>query len=297
MVNKRNKSALVVEGGGMRGVFAAGVLNAFGSEKFDPFDIYIGVSAGACNLASHIAEQNDRNYDIIVKYSSTKRAIDYRRFLFGGHLVDLDWIWEVTIREYRLDLEKIFNKLQKMNKEYLIVATSMETGKALYLTPNENTLEHYLKVSSSLPILYRTILEINSEEVTDGGVADSIPVMEAWRRGATDITVIRTRPSDYVKKDSRISFLFPLIFRRYPLFAEAMKNRPAVYRESVRFIGNPPEGVQISEIAPPSYLEVGRVTTDLELLRAAYNSGIEYGKRFIDNQNINNFNRRSNITS
>jgi predicted patatin/cPLA2 family phospholipase len=296
MGSKGNKSALVVEGGGMRGVFAAGVLNAFGSEKFDPFDIYIGVSAGACNLASHLAEQYDRNYDIIVKYSSTKRAINYRRFLLGGHLIDLDWIWDVTIRECRLDLKKIFNKLKKMNKEYLVVATSMDTGKALYLNPDEETLEHYLKISSSLPILYRTVLEINSEKVTDGGVADSIPVMEACRRGATDITVIRTRPSDYVKKDSSMSFLFPLLFRKYPHFAAAMKNRPALYRESVNFINHPPEGVRVNEIAPPSYLEVGRVTTDLDVIHAAYKSGIDYGKRFIDNQSINNFNRRKNIT-
>jgi len=279
----------------MRGVFAAGVLNAFGSEKFDPFDIYIGVSAGACNLASHLAEQNDRNYDIIEKYSSTSRFINYRRFLTGGHLMDLDWLWGMTIRECRLDLKKIFFKLKKMNKEYVIVATSMETGRALYLKPNEETLEHFLKISSSLPILYRTILEINSEKVTDGGVADSIPVIEACRRGATDITVIRTRPSDYVKKNSSISFLYPVLFKKYPRFAAAMKNRPAVYREAVEFINHPPEGIRVSEIAPPSYLEVGRVTTDLEVLHAAYACGIEYGKRFIENEIVNNFNKGRNI--
>ncbi|OHD64337.1 MAG: hypothetical protein A2176_01745 [Spirochaetes bacterium RBG_13_51_14] len=282
MKTKRGKSALVVEGGGMRGVFAAGVLNAFGSEAFDPFDIYIGVSAGACNLASHLAGQNDRNFDIIERYSSTPRFISFGRFLRGGHLMDLDWLWDITISEYRLDLKKIFDKIKKRNKEYIVVATSMETGGGLYLQPDEKTLEHYLKVSSSLPILYRNILEINSEKVTDGGVADSIPVIEAYRRGATDITVIRTRPSDYVKKRSRISFLYPLMFRKYPQFARAMKNRPVVYMEAVRFIKNPPAGVRISEIAPPPDIPAGRVTTDLKVLNAAYQSGREQGKRFID---------------
>jgi predicted patatin/cPLA2 family phospholipase len=288
MSNKRNKSALVVEGGGMRGVFAAGVLNAFGSGKFDPFDIYIGVSAGACNLASHLAEQNDRNYYILEKYSSTSRFINYRRFLMGGHLMDLDWLWDMTIREYRLDLKKIFYKLKKLKKEFIIVTTSMETGRALYLEPDEYTLEHYLKVSSSLPILYRTILEVNSEKVTDGGVADSIPVIEAYLRGASDITVIRTRPSDYVKKESRISSMYPILFRKYPQFTAAMKNRPAAYMKAIRFIKNPPQGVRVSEIAPPAYLETGRVTTDLSVLRAAYKCGIEYGKRFMDNQMVYN---------
>ncbi|HQC20035.1 MAG TPA: patatin-like phospholipase family protein [Smithella sp.] len=92
-----SKKALVVEGGGMRGVFAAGVLNAFGSAGFDPFDMYLGVSAGACNLASHLAGQNDRNFDIIERYSIDGRFINWGRFLRGGHLMDLDWLWEQTI--------------------------------------------------------------------------------------------------------------------------------------------------------------------------------------------------------
>src|SRR5271157_4149427 len=191
----RKRSALIVEGGGMRSLFSAGVLNAFGDAKFDPFDIYIGVSAGACNLASHLAGQNSRNYDINTRYSSTSKFISPGRFLSGGHYVDLDWLWEITIREYRLDIKKIFRKLRIQKKEFIIVATSMETGAALYLRPGENNLEHYLKVSSALPILYRNILEIDSEKAIDGGIADSIPVMEACRRGATDITVLRSRPA------------------------------------------------------------------------------------------------------
>ncbi|PKN53745.1 MAG: patatin family protein [Deltaproteobacteria bacterium HGW-Deltaproteobacteria-13] len=279
---KRGKSALIVEGGAMRGVFAAGVLNAFGSRGFDPFDIYIGVSAGACNLASHLAGQNERNFDIIKRYSSSPRFISFGRFLRGGHLMDLDWLWEITIREYRLDLKNIFDGLRKQDKEYIIVATSMETGQGVYLQPNETTLEHDLKVSSSLPIFYRNILEIKSEKVTDGGVADSLPVAEACRRGATDITVVRTRPSEYVKKMSRLSFLYPLMFRKYPQFALAMKNRPVAYMESVQLIKNPPAGVRISEIAPPPGIPPGRMTTSMKILTAAYQSGREHGKRFVD---------------
>ena len=93
----------------------------------------------------------------------------------------------------------------------------METGEALYLHPDENTLEHYLKVSSSLPILYRNVLDVNGEKATDGGMADSIPVREACRRGATDITVIRSRTADYVKKESPIALaVFSWYFRKYP---------------------------------------------------------------------------------
>ena len=282
MKKKSHRSALVVEGGGMRGIFSAGVLHAFGEAGFDPFDLYIGVSAGACNLASHLAGQNDRNFDINTRYSSTPNFISAWRFFRGGHYMDLDWLWEVTIREYRLDLNTLFNKLKKQKKEFIVVATSVETGKALYLEPDKDTLEYYLKVSSSLPILYRDILEIQSEKATDGGMADPIPVIEAYRRGATDITVIRSRPSDYVKKRSGLSFAFSRFFRKHPRLAEAFNNRPVRYMKAVNFIADPPKGVRINEIAPPHEIEVGRTTRDLGLLQAAYRTGVEYGRQFIE---------------
>jgi predicted patatin/cPLA2 family phospholipase len=107
------RSALVVEGGGMRGIFAAGVLFAFGCEKYDPFDIYIGVSAGACDLASHLAGQNSRNYEVLTTYSSSTDFISFIRFIAGGHLMDLDWLWNTTIRNCRLDLKTLFNGLRE----------------------------------------------------------------------------------------------------------------------------------------------------------------------------------------
>lgn len=282
MNNKNGKSALVVEGGGMRCVFAAGVLHSFGKAGFDPFDLYIGVSAGACHLASHLAGQHDRNFDITLRYSMTSDFINPWRFLRGGHLMDLDWMWEQTIRNYCLDLAYLFEKLRSQNKEYLIVVTSMESGQAVYLHPDENMLAHYLKVSSSLPVLYRNILEIDNEKATDGGIADAIPVREACRCGATDITVIRSRSAGYVKKHSRLAAaIFSLYFRKYPRLVEKFRKRAKNYNASVEFIHSPPEGVRITEIAPPDNTAIGRTTKNETPLRAAYETGIDYGNKFI----------------
>ena len=289
MSNNTDKSALVVEGGGMRGVFAAGVLHAFGKKVFDPFVLYIGVSAGACHLASHLAGQNDRNFDITLRYSLTSQFINPWRFLRGGHLMDLDWMWEQTIRNYRLDLPYLFKKLRTQNKEYIVVATTMDTGNTLYLRPDENTLEHYLKVSSSLPIFYRNILEVNGKQAADGGIADAIPVREACRRGATDITVIRSRPSDYVKKQSPFTFILSIYYRKYPRLVEKFRKRAENYNASVEFIHNPPEGVRITQIAPPGNLEIGRTTKDEASLRAAYEIGIAHGERFMKNYRSQRF--------
>lgn len=281
MSNNSGKSALVVEGGGMRGVFAAGVLHAFGNAGFDPFDLYIGVSAGACHLASHLAGQNNRNFDITLQYSLKSDFINIKRFLRGGHLMDLDWMWEQTISNYRLNLSYLFNKLRSQNKEYIIVATSMDTGNAIYLHPDEKTLEDYLKVSSSIPVFYRSILEVNGERATDGGIADAVPVREAYRRGATDITVIRSRPSDYVKKQSKLIFILSVYFRKYPRLVEKFKQRANNYMDAVHFIHHPPEGIRITELAPPNDVEIGRTTQNEAVLRATYQIGIDYGNKFL----------------
>ena len=159
----------------------------------------------------------------------------------------------------------------------------METGNALYLRPDENTLEHYLKVSSSLPVFYRNILEVTSEKATDGGIADAIPVREAYLRGATDITVIRSRPSDYVKKQSRLIFILSIYFRKHPRLVEKFKQRARNYMTAVHFIHHPPEGVRITELAPPNDVEIGRTTKNEASLRAAYEIGIAYGDRFMKN--------------
>lgn len=280
-MNSNIKSALVVEGGGMRGVFSAGVLHAFGTSGFDPFDLYIGVSAGACNLAAHLAEQHDRNYHVASTYSATSRFISPLRFLRGGHYMDLDWLWDITIRECRLDLDRIFSRLKENGKEYVVVATALDTGLPLYLAPDKSSLEHYIKVSSSLPVLYRNILTVDSVPALDGGIADPVPVMEAYKRGAGNIVIIRSRPSSYVKKESSLSPLFPVIFRKYPGLSKAMMNRHRVYMEAVSFINNPPSGVEIYEISPPEDLHVSRATKNRVVLEEAYKSGIDSGKDFI----------------
>ena len=131
-----------------------------------------------------------------------------------------------------------------------------------------------------MPILYRNILEVNGEKATDGGMADSIPVREAYRRGATDITVIRSRSADYVKKESPIALaIFSLYFRKYPRLVEKFRKRAENYNASVQFIHNPPQGVRITEIAPPANLEIGRTTRDEAPLRAAYETGIAHGNQ------------------
>lgn len=267
-------SALVVEGGGMRGIFSAGVLRAFADESFDPFDLYLGVSAGACNLASHLCGQYDRNFDMIVNYSARREFIDYRRFFTGGHVMDLDWLWDVTMREIRLDLDFFSGQAPR----FVAVATSMATGQALYLEPTAETLEDDIKVSSSVPLMFRRILSARGEPASDGGVADSIPAREAFRRGAENVMVIRSRPADYRKRKSRIAAAAGRLFlKEYPAFVSAMACRHVSYNDAVDFLHDPPENCRVVEVNPPVEFRTGRTTTDRDILRRDYERGYHAG--------------------
>ncbi|MBW2537695.1 MAG: patatin family protein [Deltaproteobacteria bacterium] len=263
------RAALVVEGGAMRGVFAAGVLDAFLERGLDPFDLYIGASAGACNLASHLAAQHGRNRALYTDYSCRPEFVSWRRFLAGGHLLDLDWMWEITIREYRLDLERIYSG----DRRFVVVVTDVHTGEAVYAEPTADTLEDYLKASSSLPYLYRHFHELDGRTVADGGIADSIPVEEAHRRGARTIVAVCSRPADHVKRSGVETLAFSWAFRRYPRLAAAMRRRADRYNASLAFIRHPPPGVRVLQVAPPTDLPLGRFTRDPATLERAYRVG------------------------
>jgi len=261
----------------MRGVFSAGVLDELLEQGFDPFDLYLGVSAGACNLASHLAGQLGRNRRIYVDYSCRPEFIGAAKFLRGGHAVDLDWLWEITIREYRLDLDALFGRAGT----FLVGLTSVGTGEALYLEPARDDLEQMLKASSALPFLYRGFIEIRGQQVTDGGLADSLPVREAHRRGARRIMVLRSKPASFTRTHGLEARMFALAFRKHPGLVEAMRGRADAYNDAVRFVGHPPPDTKIVHVAPPEDLEIRRTTQDRALLEEAYEIGRGHGRRAI----------------
>jgi len=259
-------NALVVEGGAMRGIFSAGILDTFIKEKFNPFDMFIGVSIGASNIAAYLAEMYMRNYKIFTEYSLNSEFISIKKFILGKHYIDLDWLWGKTIREIRLDLDKIFSKKIK----YYIGFTNIENGESFFLEPSKNTLEDYLKATSAIPVLYRNFININNINVTDGGISNPIPIKEAYIRNACNIMVIRSRPKKYEIKPVKNLFLHKILFKNYPQLINTIKKRPEIYKESVNFIRNPPNDINIVEINPPDDFQTKRFTKDPEILKKDY---------------------------
>ncbi len=262
-------NALIVEGGAMRGIFATGVLDGFLGARFNPFDLLIGVSSGATNLAAYMARMPKRNYKILTDYCLRPQFINITRFLRGGHLMDLDWLWDITIAEIRLDLATIFSQA----KCFLIGLTDVLTGRAVYLQTTADNHEDVLKASSAMPVVYRNFPLIDGRLTADGGIADPLPVEKAIRLGARNIMVIRSRTSNYVKKEALSNHFLLWKLKSYPALKAAVVGRVERYNDSVTLIRKPPPGVSILEICPPDDFKPARFGRNKDDLLLGYEQG------------------------
>ncbi len=273
-----NNHTLVVEGGAMRGIFAAGVLDEFLEQGYQPFNRYFGVSAGATNVAAYLCKQPTRNYKVITDYSCRPEFINLARFIKGGHLFDLDWLWQETVREIPLNTDEF----SQSRYDFYIVATAIDSGKAHYLQATGNEMVEQLKASCAIPIAYRDYPTINGIAMTDGGVADSIPVKKAYEMGASEITVILSQPLGYRKKDNKVPWLTKQLYKQSPALAEAAIQRSKNYNDSIDFLHNAPSDCKINIIAPPTGFKVGRTTKNRAILNSGYQMGISEAKSYLD---------------
>lgn len=254
----------------MRAIFAAGVLDGFADAGFFPFDLAIGVSAGACTLASELAGQRGRNRRVLCGPMTRPRFISLWRLVRGGHAMDLDWLWDTLDAEDRLDVHAAAGR---EDVDFRVVVTDAETGTAAYLRPIPTNLNVLLKASSALPGFYRGPVAVDGRQFVDGGVADPLPVEAAYDLGARQIMVVRTRPHGPSSASSREVWLASRAVRRYPDLARAVRARAAVYARSAAFIASPPGDCRVVEVAPPGPLRTSRTSRDQEALAADYALG------------------------
>ncbi|MGF1719067.1 patatin family protein [Vibrio kyushuensis] len=207
-------SALVVQGGGQKGAFSAGVLDQFKTQNYDPFSIYLGTSAGALNIAAFIAGQTGLALDFIINYTTNQRFFDFNKFVKNEQPMDLDWAFQFVERgEFPLDISKGKEKLAQpylgRKREALACVTHVEELKDYYYPIFEDNWFDVLRATSAIPILYFDDIEFDGATWVDGGVSATIPVQEAYRRGARELVVITTDPilhqSEVEPKESAFS--------------------------------------------------------------------------------------------
>ncbi|HEY4015406.1 MAG TPA: patatin family protein [Polyangiaceae bacterium] len=270
----RDLVALVVEGGAMRGIFSAGVLDVFLEQRFRPFDLAMGVSVGASNVLSYLAGQHGRARRCFLGPMSRPEFIDPWRIFRGGHWLDLDWLWEAITRDDPLDCEAA----HQSGVDYALVATSVRTGHAAYLVPAAADMLQALKASCALPVLYRHPIRIGDDAFVDGGISDPLPVREAYRRGARVIIVVRSRAVDFVKRDRWVNRIGAWTLRDTPGIALACRHAARAYSAGVQFLRSPPADCSIIHVAPETALATRRTSRDKSALERDYTLGRALGR-------------------
>ncbi|MDM8534958.1 patatin family protein [Clostridiaceae bacterium HSG29] len=263
---------LVIEGGGMRGIFSAGVLDYL-MEKDINFPYVIGVSMGACNGSSYVSKQIKRSVRIPLTYLDDWRYLSFKSYLKEGNLFGMDFIFNKI--PYELDPFD-FETFEKSNKKFISVVTSCETGKARYFEKSDLTRASFLKsleASTSLPFL-STMKEIDGEKFLDGGISDSIPVLKAYKDGYKKQVVILTREYEYSKKSSSVlKLITPVYYKKFPELAESIINRAEKYNETLDYIKRQEKAGNYFVIRPFKVIEMPRVGKDKDKLKEAYDLG------------------------
>lgn len=264
------KKGLILEGGGMRGMFTAGVTDVM-MENSVLFDGIIGVSAGAafgCNCKSG---QTGRALRYNTRYCSDPRYCGLRSLITTGNLYNTDFCYnEVPMKLDVFDFETFENN----PTEFYVVCTDVENGKAIYHkygSFSDNGFD-WIRASASLPLVSE-IVEIGNLKLLDGGMTDSIPVKYFESIGYRHNVVILTQPSGYRKKPNNLLPLIKMKYRRYPKLVEAIENRHIMYNEELDYINDAEKSGRLFVIRPDAPLNVKRAERDPEKLKKAYEHG------------------------
>lgn len=264
------KVGLIVEGGGMRGIYGCGVLDTF-LENSISFPYGIGVSAGSANLASFIAEQEGRNFRFYTSYAFDERYMGFKNFVNTGSFFGMDYIYT----ELNEEVDPInFEKLINTNMEYYVVAVDAQTGLPVYF--DKHAVAEYkgdvFKASSAIPAMCRPI-EIDGKLYFDGGVSDSIPVKRALADGCDKVVAVLTRPKDYVKKPEAGKPIYSEMLKDYPAIIKAMNVRHFVYNSTLKYLNKLEDEGRALVFRPDNPDGVSIITRNKENLVTLYNEG------------------------
>lgn len=265
------RSGLVLEGGGMRGVFTCGVLDNF-MDRGIRFPYTIGVSAGACNGLSYMSGQRGRakysNIDLLDKY----RYIGLKKLLLTGNIMDFDLLFDKFPNEI---IPYDYEAYAQCKERYEMVTTSCVTGEACYydekLSPER--IIDIVRASSSLPFVC-PIAYVDGAPMLDGGIADSIPIERARALGYDRNVVVLTRNRGYRKPDKK-GVVPPLMYRKYPALREAIANRNKLYNTQLELIERLEDEGEIVVIRPEKPIVVDRMERDVTKLLDLYNEGYD----------------------
>lgn len=272
------EAGLVVEGGGMRGVYTAGVLDYF-MEKNLYFDDCYGVSAGACHISSYVSKQIGRSIKVTLDYINDKRYCSINSLIKTGDMFGVEMLYDLIPNKLELYDYDTFNKFKG---NFYSVVTNCKTGKAEYIKIKDMKKDIIaVRASSSLPLLSR-IVEINGKEYLDGGITDSIPIKKSIKDGHKKNVVILTRDKTYRKSKPKFLSFFKLKYKKYPNLVKAIENRYKMYNETLDFIEEEKAKNKVFIIQPKLPVKISRIEKDKDKLKELYDQGYEDAKELYE---------------
>ena len=267
------KIGLVLEGGAMRGMFTAGVLDVLLDEQI-AVDGAVTVSAGALFGINYPAKQRGRVLRYNLKYLHDKRYMGWHSLFTTGNVVNKAFaFYELPFTHDPFD-QATFAASQI---DFWVTLTNIETGEPEYVKITDAFAQmEALRATSAMPMVSR-VVEIEGKKYLDGGISDSIPLDKAMALGYDKIIVILTRPLDYRKKPSN-NWLFKLFYRNYPKLIERWANRYAEYNQAVEEVIEMEKAGKIFVIRPSESLDISRLEKDLAKVQAMYDLGMKDGQ-------------------
>lgn len=270
---------LVLEGGGSRGIYTAGVLRyMMEQEIYLPY--IIGVSAGACNGSSYVARQMDRNRAVNIDYIDHPEYLSFRNLIKKRQLFGMDFLFDTLPNQIEpYDFEAFYNA----KEEFVVGTTDCMTGEAVFYKRNDyqKDILTVIRASSSLPLV-APVVPFDGRILMDGGIADPIPLKQSEKDGNRKNVIVLTRNRGYSKKPQSFGWYFQKKYKDYPGLLRALEKRHTVYNETLDYIFQEEKKGNVFIISPSEPLEVGRIERNKDKLTALYNQGIRDMKNTVD---------------
>ncbi len=264
-------SGLILEGGGMRGAYTAGVLDFFIDKKIVFENVY-GVSAGAANACSYISSQRGRAFSVDVDYLEDKRYASMHSLLTTGDFFGVEMCYDTIPNKLNIYDYEAFDKY---SGNFYAVVTNCITGKAEYKLIKDMRKDIIsVRASCSLPLMSRNV-EIDGIPYLDGGISDSIPIRQARRDGNKKNVIVLTRDISYRKKPNELLPIMKVRYRKYPELVKCIARRHIMYNRTLEYISKLEEKGKAVVIRPSRPVDIGRLEKNRDKLEKLYEEGYQ----------------------
>jgi len=275
------KTGIVDVGGGLRGIYAAGVFDRCLDENIQ-FDLCIGVSAGSANVTSYVAGQRGRNYRFYTEYAFRRRAIGIGRFLLKHSFIDLDYV-HGTLSNAGGEDPLDYQGLLESSTQVLVVASDAKTGRVKYFDKDDIKQDHYdvLKASSAIPFVCHPY-SVNGALYYDGALGDPVPIQKAFDHGCDKVVVVLTRPEHILRTSEQDEKFAKRIQKKYPEAAKMLRSRARRYNEGVFLAKNYAKEGRALIISPDDTCGVDTLTRNRTAMDKLYEKGYQDARKIQD---------------